>query len=66
MPTTLIHGIVTNGVIVPDHHASLPEGASVQIVLANTSDYAAEMRAWDEASAHAWASIDEWEREEAS
>lgn len=66
MPNTLIHGIVTNGVIVPDRGASLPEGASVEIGLADTSSYDAEMRAWDTASAHAWAMIGEWEREEAS
>lgn len=66
MPATLIHGTVTNGVIVPDDAASLPEGASVQIVFTDDADYDAEMQAWDAASGEAWAMIGHWERDEAS
>jgi hypothetical protein len=64
---TVIPGIVSNGVIVPQSDAALPEGAQVEIVLFGpevTPELRSEFDGWERASDEAWAMIDKWEEEE--
>ena len=64
---TVIPGVVKNGLVVPQGDTSLPEGASVEIVIVppeESPELQAELDAWDRAGDEAWAQIDRWEREE--
>ncbi len=61
----VIPGVVKNGLIVPQGHAPLPEGAQVEIVipaLEPQPDLRAEFDAWERAGDGAWALIDQWNR----
>ncbi|MDB5307485.1 MAG: hypothetical protein JWO38_1687 [Gemmataceae bacterium] len=66
-PSTVIRGIVRNGVVVLEPPAALPEGTEVQIVVTPmpfTPDEQAEFDAWDKLSDEAWGMIDRWENED--
>src|SRR5207248_1907252 len=59
----VIPGVVKNGLIVPQGHAPLPEGAQVEIVIPVPElppDLRAEFDAWERAGDEAWALIDQW------
>jgi predicted DNA-binding antitoxin AbrB/MazE fold protein len=63
----VMHGIVKNGVIVPEEGLHLPEGASVKFVVKTlefTPEEYAEFSGWDRLGDEAWAMIDEWEKED--
>lgn len=65
----IITGVVKNGLVVPQGHAPLPEGATVEIVVSPTEVAPREQdefNAWERASDEAWAQIDQWEQEEKS
>jgi hypothetical protein len=65
----VIPGFVKNGLVVPQGHAPLPEGAQVEIVIPSlelTPELRAEFEAWERAGDEAWALIDQWEQEERS
>jgi hypothetical protein len=65
---TMLHGIVKNGVIVPDDGVRLPEGAQVKFVVQSlefTPEERAEFEAWEQLSDEAWEQID-WGDEEDS
>jgi hypothetical protein len=65
----VIPGVVKNGLIVPQGHAPLPEGAQVEIVIPAPGlppELRAEFDAWERAGDEAWALIDHWEQEEHS
>ncbi len=66
---TMIHGTVTNGVIVIDTPSALREGDKVVIVketVAEMAQLARELAAWDRASDEAWALIDDLEKNDRS
>jgi hypothetical protein len=59
--TRSVSGVVREGVVVPD--APLPEGARVEVVLAEASpevppELEEELRAWDRASARALETVE--------
>ena len=65
----VIPGVVKNGLIVPQGHAPLPEGAQVEIVIPALDlpqELRAEFDAWERAGDEAWALIDQLEQEEQS
>jgi hypothetical protein len=65
----VIPGVVKDGLVVPQGHAPLPEGAQVEIVIPSpelTPELRAEFEAWEQAGDEAWALIDQWERKERS
>lgn len=60
-----IHGIIRNGVIVPDSQFTLPEGAEVEISFLLTElpqELKEEFAAWNRLSDDAWKMIDDLER----
>ena len=66
----ILHGVVRNGVIIPDKGVFLPDGADVEIHFLNGDAkipdvLRTEFAAWDKAGTDAWAMIDEWENEDA-
>jgi predicted DNA-binding antitoxin AbrB/MazE fold protein len=66
-PHVIIPGIVQNGVIVPTDATQLPEGTTVEIVVARlefTPELRAEFDAWEQLSAESWSRFLEWEKEE--
>jgi hypothetical protein len=65
----VISGFVKYGLIVPQGHATLPEGTQVEIVIPADGlapELQAEFDAWERAGEEAWVQIDQWEREEPS
>jgi hypothetical protein len=63
----IIPGVIKNGLVVPQGHVPLPEGAQVEIVISGAEippQWRAEFDAWERAGDEAWAQIDEWERQE--
>jgi len=63
----ILSGIVKDGVVVPEHGDTLPEGAHVGIVLHENGEsllLAPEFAEWDAAGSDAWKMIDAWEKEE--
>lgn len=64
---TVLRGKFTDGVIVLDNTAELPEGTAVTVI-PQPQEMPAEMRqefsAWDRAGADAWKLITEWEDQE--
>lgn len=64
---TVIHGVVKDGLVVPQGDIPLPEGASVENVIGPpdvSPELQAEFDAWDRVGDEAWAQVDQWEREE--
>ena len=60
----VIPGIVKDGVAVPQHEMSLPEGIRVEILVRPadiTTEMELELDRWEKASDEAWTIIDEWE-----
>ena len=63
----VVPGIVKNGIVVPRHKATLPEGMHVEIVISPaelTPELLAEIERWERAGDEAWALIDQWEKED--
>jgi hypothetical protein len=66
---TIIHGIVKNGLVVPQGDIPLPEGVSVEIIIPRSAlspDAQEEFDRWEQASDEAWGLMEQWEREEQS
>lgn len=68
------HGVVKNGVIVPDPETKLPEGAEVKYMVFVPLEFTSEelkeereeLEAWDRLSDEAWEQIDWGDEEDAN
>lgn len=62
-----VHGVIRDGVVVPDSDLMLMEGTEVEISFLPTElpqELQEEFAAWNRASDAAWALMDDWEQGE--